>query len=43
MSVIYSELLEDYFLTNIKGDLFSDDKEVTEESEAESKNECKFP
>ena len=25
MATIYSELLEDYFLTNINGDLFGDD------------------
>ena len=25
MAAIYSELLEDYFLTNINGDLFGDD------------------
>ena len=26
MSVIFSELLEDYFLSNIKNDLFGDDE-----------------
>ena len=41
MSVIYSELLEDYFLTNIKGDLFSDDNDAKKDNETESHNECK--
>ena len=31
MSVIYSELIEDYFLTNINDDLFSDDNIEKEE------------
>ena len=36
MAAIYSELLEDYFLTNINGDLFGDDdtKENMEEETA---------
>ena len=37
MAAIYSELLEDYFLTNINGDLFGDDdgtKDNTEEDTA---------
>ena len=35
MSVIFSELIEDYFLSNIKCDIFGDDN-TTEEEQLES-------
>ena len=31
MSVIFSELIEDYFLSNIKSDIFGDDNATEEE------------
>ena len=34
MSVIFSELIEDYFLSNINGDIFGDDN-VTEDDQVE--------
>ena len=34
MAVIYSELLEDYFLTNIKDDLFKDTDEADEDDDS---------
>ena len=40
MAVIYSELLEDYFLTNIKDDLFKDTDEADEDDD--SMTSCKF-
>ena len=33
MSMIYSELIEDYFLTNINDDLFTDDSHEKQEEE----------
>ena len=40
MAVIYSELLEDYFLTNVKDDLFKDTDEADEDDD--SMTSCKF-
>ena len=37
---IYSELIEDYFITNIKGDLFQDSDET--QPEQEEHTDCKF-
>ena len=35
MSQIYSELIEDYFINNIKGDIFKDESDqVAEETES---------
>ena len=39
---IYSELIEDYFITNIKGDLFQDSDETQTEEEEEEHTHCKI-
>ena len=36
MSVVFSELIEDYFLSNIKNDIFGVDNNATEEEQVES-------
>ena len=38
MSVIFSELLEDYFLSNIKNDIFGDEDDNTTEEEQVEKS-----
>ena len=39
MSVIFSELLEDYFLSNINNDIFGDEDDNTTEGEKVEKSE----
>ena len=43
MSVIFSELLEDYFLSNINSDIFEDDKATEDEQVDESKYQHRAP
>ena len=38
MSVIYSEVLEDYFLTNMKDNLFTDDDEDANNEKPDERN-----
>ena len=41
MSVIYSEVLEDYFLTNMKDNIFADDEEEDSNNDDSRNNKAK--